>query len=348
MGFAIETHALTKMYGPRAALRGIDPSVESGFVFGVIGPNGAGKTTTMRLLLDIIRPSRGSVLVLGQPPRSGGPALRTRIGFLPGELRLEGRITGHTLLRHFAAISGPVRPGIVDELAERLGLDLSRQVRALSRGNKQKLGIIQAFMHAPPLLVLDEPTSGLDPIVQQEFLGMVHEARDAGATVFLSSHVLSEIQQAADTVAILRSGRVVTVSSVESLRQSAVRHVRVGFASLSPRAAAASLAAIDGVAGVADAALSTDGAATAAASTPPQPVTTTSSAVVTATITGPIDAFVKAIAHHTITELTVEEPDLEESVLRLYSAPDDEGNPESRAPGSLTRARHSTSDRHRP
>jgi ABC-2 type transport system ATP-binding protein len=298
---AIEAHGLTKRYGRAIALDGVDFTVEAGSVFGMIGPNGAGKTTTMRLLLDIIRPSSGSATVLGSDPRAGGPGLRTRIGYLPGELRLESRVTGRALLNHFARISGPIAPGTIDSLADRLGLQLDEPVRTLSKGNKQKLGLVQAFMHRPPLLVLDEPTSGLDPLVQREFLAMVREARDAGQTVFLSSHVLSEIQQAADAVAILRQGRIVTVSSVDELRQSAVRNVRAGFSATTADALAAALADIPNLSNLAV----TDGSG---------------STELTATVSGDIDAFVKAIARFAIADLAIEEPDLEASVLKLYAS----------------------------
>lgn len=299
MTIALETRALTKRYGRRTALHGIDLSVETGSVFGVIGPNGAGKTTAMRLLLDIIRPTAGTARVLGEDPRSGGAALRRRIGFLPGELRLEGRVTGKALLSHYARISGRVAPGAVDRLAQRLDLDLSRQVRKLSKGNKQKLGIVQAFMHEPALLVLDEPTSGLDPLVQQEFLAMVREARDNGQTVFLSSHVLSEIQQAADTVAILRAGRIVTVSDVATLRATALRRVAVTITDATAPALRAALARDPQLAGLTIA----DGDAVS----------------LSGVVEGDIDPFVKAIAGFTVTDLRVEEPDLEESVIGLYA-----------------------------
>jgi ABC-2 type transport system ATP-binding protein len=299
MSLAIQTTQLSKHYGRHPALHGLDLSVEEGSIFGVIGPNGAGKTTTMRLLLDIIRPTSGSAQVLGKDPRRAGPAMRRQIGFLPGELRLEGRVTGRQLLRHYADISGPVAPGATDALADRLGLDLGRQVRTLSKGNKQKLGLVQAFMHRPKLLVLDEPTSGLDPLVQQEFLAMMREARDNGQTIFLSSHVLSEIQQAADTVAILRAGRVVSVSDVESLRLTAIRRVRVGVAEAAAQAVRDAIAPLPGVSDLR--------------------VTNGDGARVSATIEGDIDPFIKAVAAFHVTDLVVEEPDLEESVLRLYN-----------------------------
>jgi len=303
----IETHHLSKSFGRNTALEEVDISVEEGGIFGVIGPNGAGKTTLMRLLLDIVRPSSGSARVLGEDPRKASIGIRRHIGFVPGELRLEGRVTGRQLLRHYASISGPVAPGAANDLADRLGLDLSRQVRTLSKGNKQKLGLVQAFMHRPRLLILDEPTSGLDPLVQQEFLSMLREAKADGQTVFLSSHVLSEIQQAADTVAILRAGRLVSVSDIDSLRLTAIRHVRVGVADAEMHAARETIAALSGVRDTA--------------------VTTGDGARLTATIEGDIDPLVKALSRFRITDLVVEEPDLEESVLRLYNiAPEESTN----------------------
>ncbi|MGB3910200.1 MAG: ABC transporter ATP-binding protein [Pseudolysinimonas sp.] len=296
---AIRTTELSKRYGSHTALHGLDLTIEPGTVFGLIGPNGAGKTTTLRMLLDIIRPTGGHARVLGEDPRTAGPALRRRIGFVPGELRLEGRVKGRALLNHFADISGPVAPGAIDALAERLGLDLSRQVRQLSKGNKQKLGLVQAFMHSPELLVLDEPTSGLDPLVQREFMTMVREARDNGQTVLLSSHVLSEIQQTADVVAVLSQGRVVAEGAVESLRLASIRRVRAGLADTTEDAVRTALGKLTHLNEV--------------------DVRTVGEVVrVTATVNGDIDAVVKEIARHRVVDLAVEEPDLEESVLSLY------------------------------
>ncbi|UFS57547.1 ABC transporter ATP-binding protein [Subtercola endophyticus] len=328
---AVELRGVSKQYGRvstgHLALDTIDLTVEAGSVFGMIGPNGAGKTTTMRLLLDIIRPTAGSIRVLGSDPMSGGAELRRRVGYLPGELRLEGRVTGRSLLQHYARISGPVSPGAIDALAERLGVQLDRPVRMLSKGNKQKLGLVQAFMHHPPLLVLDEPTSGLDPLVQREFLAMVREAREAGQTIFLSSHVLSEIQQVADAVAIVRSGRIVTVSSVEGLRETAVRRVRAGFADTTPGAVGEMLAGIRNLSDLvvtSASGITVPAGGAAAGSTVGSGVTevreVTEVTEVTATVSGDIDPFVKAIARFAIVDLAIEEPDLEESVLKLYGA----------------------------
>jgi ABC-2 type transport system ATP-binding protein len=295
---AIQTNQLHKRYGSHTAVHGLDLTVEPGSVFGLIGPNGAGKTTTLRMLLDIIRPTAGTATVLGEDPRTGGPALRRRIGYIPGELRLEGRVRGDHLLQHYADISGPVEPRAIETLAERLGLDLSRQVRTLSKGNKQKLGLVQAFMHQPELLVLDEPTSGLDPLVQREFLQMVLEARQNGQTVLLSSHVLSEIQQAADEVAVLSAGRIVAEGDVATLRLGSIRRLKVSLTDTDAVAVRSSLAGIPQLRDV--------------------EVMEGEIVRVVATVEGDIDRVVKAIAEHRVVDLDVEQPDLEESVLSLY------------------------------
>lgn len=298
---AIVAVDLVKRFGSTLALNGVSFSVPAGSVFGVIGPNGAGKTTIMRSLLDLIRLTSGRATLLGTDSRNAGPDLRRRIGFLPGELTLEGRITGRRLLRHYANISGPVAAGRIDELAERFNLDLDRTVRTLSKGNKQKLGIVQAFMHDPDLLVLDEPTSGLDPLMQQEFLRLVREAQNAGQTIFLSSHVISEVQQAADEVAILRDGRILTIAGVEALRDTAIRHLRLHATGIGVAELTARMRRVDGL-----------GQLTC--------LPTETGAEATAILTGAIDPFVQAIAPLRLTDLVVDEPDLEESVLTLYGA----------------------------
>lgn len=305
MSAVIQTWGLHKRYGQHPALESLDLKVEEGSVFGLIGPNGAGKTTTLRILLDIIRPTAGKVSVLGADPRVGGARLRQQIGYVPGDLRLQGRLRGRDLLERLAQISGPVPPGAIEQLAERLGADLSRPVRTLSKGNKQKLGLIQAFMHQPKLLVLDEPTSGLDPLVQREFLGLVREARSAGQTVLLSSHVLSEIQQAADQVAVLSEGKIVAEGPVASLRLASIRRVRAtvsGWNEADMREALGSLSEVTELSLVPDA----------------------EHVRVSLTWRGEIDPLIRALTAGTVRDLTVEEPDLEESVLSLYQ-PEGEG-----------------------
>jgi len=302
MTAVIEARGLQKKYGKHLAVDGIGLRVEQGSVFGLIGPNGAGKTTTLRMLVDIIRPTAGELKVLGSVPRRSAIALRRRIGYLPGELKLAERIQGGTLLRHLAQISGPVEPGRIETLAERLGLDLSRPVRALSKGNRQKLGLIQAFMHRPELLILDEPTSGLDPLVQREFLAMVREAREAGQSVLLSSHILTEIQHTADDVAVLAGGKIIAHGDVSSLRLSSVTRLRAVLADTTAEAVRAALAALPSLQDI-------------------DTEATTSGELVrlSATIRGDVDHVVKALAQFTVRDLTVEEPDLEESILDLYS-----------------------------
>jgi ABC-2 type transport system ATP-binding protein len=232
MSPVIDARSLSKSYGKNPAVTGVTFSVEPGQIVGLIGPNGAGKTTVMRMLLDIIRPTSGSVSVLGLEPRLAPATLRERIGYLPGELRLSTRVTGRQVLRFFADVSGPVTPGAIDSWAERFGLDLTKPVKDLSKGNKQKVGLIQALMHSPELLILDEPTSGLDPLIQREFLSVLKEVKASGRTVLLSSHVLGEIQQAADRVVVLSSGRLVADSSVDSLALATYKQVTLVVSSI--------------------------------------------------------------------------------------------------------------------
>jgi ABC-2 type transport system ATP-binding protein len=227
---ALLTSGLTKSYGSFQALRGVDLEVRRGEIFGFLGPNGAGKTTTIRCLLDLIRPSGGRLRVLGLDPQAEPLAVRARVGYLPGELRLDDNLTAEGAL----ALFNRLRHGQADwsygrRLAERLNLDLQTPIRNFSKGNKQKVGVVQALMHRPELLLLDEPTSGLDPLMQQEVLQLVAEARGGGATVFFSSHVLSEVQEVAERVAILRRGQVVEVADTAQLINRALRRVRIRF-----------------------------------------------------------------------------------------------------------------------
>ena len=301
MNPVLEATALTKRYGRRTALHGVDLAVQPGRVVGLIGPNGAGKTTTMRIMLDIIRPTSGEVRVLGQDPRAAGPALRRRIGYLPGELIMDARLSARGLLTNYAALNGDAHADKrISELSERLGLDLSRPVRSLSKGNKQKVGLVQAFAHRPDVLILDEPTSGLDPLVQQQFLGLVREATEQGHTVLLSSHVISEIDQAADDVAVLRDGRIVSVSSVAALRAVAERDVRLTVTAAEAPVVRERLEQIPALSS-----LRTDRA---------DDVVT-----VTARLGDGLNDLVTALAHITVIDLVIAEPDLERAVLGFYN-----------------------------
>lgn len=225
MAAAIETRGLTKSFGSLVAVNRLDLVVDQGEVFGFLGPNGAGKTTTIRMLLDFLRPTAGSLSVLGGDVRN--PALRKRIGYLPGDLKLDRRYSGNDIVDYFGHLRGGVDRALVEAIARRFDLDLSRPSGELSTGNRRKVGILQAFMHRPELLILDEPTAGLDPLLQNEFVGLVREAVAAGTTVFLSSHVLPEVEALAGRVAVLRQGQLVTIATIDELRQRARHRLRL-------------------------------------------------------------------------------------------------------------------------
>ncbi|AGZ40045.1 ABC transporter ATP-binding protein [Actinoplanes friuliensis] len=294
---AISTEDLVKTYGRGSrGLAGLDLEVRTNEVYGYLGPNGAGKSTTIRILLDLIRPTGGSVRVLGLDPRTDGVALRRRVGYLAGDFVVDGRQTSRQLLAYLGKLRGGVPAARITGLADRLGLDLDRPIRGLSKGNRQKAGIVQAFMHSPELLVLDEPTSGLDPFLQQEFVHLVQEARREGATVFMSSHVMSEVQQTADRVGIIRDGRLVAVESVESLRAHALRSVTLTFDG------EFDAAVFDRLPGFTD--LSVTGA------------------TLHGRLSGHTDELLKAASRYTVLDLLCEEPDLEEIFFHYYALPE--------------------------
>ena len=231
MSLAIETEKLTKSYGRKArGIEAVDLAVEEGEVFGFLGPNGAGKTTTVRTLLGFLRPTSGRGEVFGLDIRKDSVEVRARVGNLPGEFALEYKMTGEGLLRFFARLRGVKDLGYARELAERLGAELHRPMRRLSRGNKQKIGLVQAMFHRPPLLILDEPTGGLDPLVQEEFLDIIEEVKAEGRTVFFSSHNLAEVERVCDRVGIIRNGRLVAVETTDTLVDKSFRHVVLTFA----------------------------------------------------------------------------------------------------------------------
>jgi ABC-2 type transport system ATP-binding protein len=288
----IRTEGLTKYYGRRQGLAGLDLEVRPGEVYGFLGPNGAGKTTTIRILLDLIRPTAGRATVLGEAPRRGGTALRRRLGYLPGDFVVGGGQSVRELLTHLGHLRGGVPAARIETLADRLELELAPRISSLSRGNRQKVAVVQAFMHEPELLILDEPTTGLDPLMQQRFLEIVAEARSAGQTVFMSSHLLSEVQQSADRVGIVRDGKMVAVEAVESLRRRAVRRVEVHF----------------------DDPVATD----AFRDVPDLLDVAVEGTVLRCRLTGRPDALVKTLARFGVASMTVEEPDLEELFFVHY------------------------------
>ncbi|NLE11758.1 MAG: ABC transporter ATP-binding protein [Actinobacteria bacterium] len=294
MSSAILTEGLTKRYGRRPGIEQLDLEVHPGEVFGFIGPNGAGKSTTIRLLLDLLRPTAGRATVLDLDARADSVAVRRSVGYLPGEFGLDVRMTPRQLLQYFATLRGMRDLGDARALAERLDLDLDLPMGRLSRGNRQKVGLVQAMFHRPPLLILDEPTTGLDPLVQDTFLQMLREARDEGRTVFLSSHILSEVERVCDRVAIVRASRLAALETTESLLEKRRKRVTLVFDSPVDASAFAQLP------GVSD--IRVQGTA------------------VTLRLSDGIDAVIKLAAQHTLLDLQVEHPSLDEVFLGYYDA----------------------------
>lgn len=289
----IQTTRLTKSYGKARGVIELDLAVRRGEVFGYLGPNGAGKTTTIRTLLDLIRPTAGSATVFGLDCQRDSVAIRRRVGYLPGELRLYEGLTGREFLSYMAHLRGGVVWREVEELTERLGAVLTQPIRTLSHGNKQKLGLVQAFMHRPELLILDEPTQGLDPLVQQEFYRVIAETRASGRTVFLSSHVLPEVEKICDRVGIIREGRLIAVEEVANLKAKAFRRLEIRFAVPVPAAAFA------GLPGVSDLQVENN--------------------ILRCLVTGPLDSVIKTAAGFEVVDLISQEPSLEEIFLTYYA-----------------------------
>lgn len=292
MAEVIRTEGLTKSYGPRRGVVDLTFSVAPGEVFGYLGPNGAGKTTTIRTLLDLIRPTSGRAFVFGLDSHRDAVRIHARVGYLPGEFSLYDHMTGAEYLAYLASLRGGVSAERIAELAERLDVDLSAKIRTLSHGNRQKIGLIQAFMHRPELLVLDEPTQGLDPLIQHEFYRLIEETRADGRTVFLSSHVMPEVERVCDRVGIIREGRLVAVEDIGDLRAKELRTLEIHFAAPVPASA------FDGVPGVREVEAGGD--------------------AVRVTVAGPMDAVIKRIAAFEVVDLTSHEPSLEEIFLTFY------------------------------
>ncbi len=289
---AIEAEGLTKFYGRHRGIEDLTMTVREGEVFGFLGPNGAGKTTTIRTLLDLLHPTGGSARIFGLDSHAESVAIRRRIGNLPGDFGFGKHTSGHEALSVLARLRGVQRLDRAEELARRLRADLSRPLGQLSRGNRQKVGLILALFHRPELLIFDEPTSGLDPLMQEEFLALVGEERERGATVFLSSHELDEVQRVCDRVGIIRDGRLIAVERVADLVGKTQRRVEVRFAQPIDLT---ELRACPGVG-----ALQADGAR------------------VTFHVAGDIDPVVKTISRHKIVDLEFAHPTLEEVFLTYY------------------------------
>jgi ABC-2 type transport system ATP-binding protein len=288
----IQLEGLTKRFGSTDALQALTLDVEEGEVLGFLGPNGAGKTTTIRLLLGLIRPTAGSASVFGLDAQADAIAIHKRLAYVPGDTALWPSLTGEETLHFFAELHGSVDTAYRDELIELFDFDPKKKTRAYSKGNRQKVVLIAALASRAELLVLDEPTSGLDPLIEQKFRGCLGEARQRGQTVFLSSHILSEVEATADRVAILRSGRLVEFGTMDELRIASAVSVELKFAAAPP--------ALTGVAGLKD--VEVDGNR------------------VRCHVTGPIQPLLDAVAGHPVVEMLSREPSLEELFLAHYGA----------------------------
>lgn len=301
MTAAITTAGLTKFYGEHRGVIDVNLEIREGEVFGLLGPNGAGKTTCIRLFLDFIHPTSGSATVLGLDSRTDSVRIRQDTGYLPGEFVTYEKLTVVDLLQYFANLRGDnLKRARV--LAERFDLDLSRKIGELSRGNRQKVGLVQAFMSDPRLLVLDEPSSALDPLLQQEFHKLVHEETRAGKTLFISSHMLSEVEIICDRVGIIREGTLVTVEEVAALRERALTRVVIEFSDpVSP----ADFVSLEGVTDV-----------------------VVSDHRLTCSVTGSVDSLIKAAARHTVNKIESAQPGLEEVFLAYYSDDDEKESPD--------------------
>ncbi len=292
MPAVIRTERLTKTYGTHRGIVDVDLEVAEGEVFGFLGPNGAGKTTTIRTLLDLIRPTSGRAFVFEIESSVDPVSIHRRIGYVPGEFTLYDRLTGGQTIEYFGNLRGGVDPAYRAALIERFDVDPSRKFKEYSKGNKQKIGLVIALQHRPELLVLDEPTSGLDPLIQQSFYSLVREAKDEGRTVFLSSHILSEVERTCDRVAIIREGRLVKVDRTDALRDLAHHQVELRFADGVPAEAFANLPGVSDVEVV--------------------------DHTLRMRVFGPITPVVQAAARYELLDFVSREPTLEETFLAQY------------------------------
>ena len=296
MTVAIQMTKLTKFYCRSRGVIEVDLTVESGQIFGFLGPNGAGKSTTIRLLFDLIRPTSGSAQVLGLDVHRDRLAIDRRASYVPGELSLYSELTGRQLLAYLGNLQGRVDSAYREKLVERLELDPTKRIKSLSRGNKQKVGLVAAFMIRPELLVLDEPTAGLDPFIQLEFEHLCEEARDEGRTVFISSHQLPEVEHLCDRVGIIREGRMLAVESIASLKERALHRLEIDFRG------SVSAEAFTNVPGVRD--------------------VTIDDGTLRCTVIGSVDALVKTAARYEVVNLHSIDTSLEEIFLAYYGAGD--------------------------
>jgi ABC-2 type transport system ATP-binding protein len=290
-GPVIVIDQLAKSYGKVQAVRGISISVEQGEIFGFLGPNGAGKTTTLRCMLDLIRPTSGSIRVLGMDAQRELHAMHQRIGYLPGDVRLPGQMTGKQIIDYFSRLQGR-EPVLLNTLLERFDVEIKRPLKGYSKGMRQKIGIVLAFMCDPEVLILDEPTSGLDPLLQKTFNEFLLEEQARGRTVFMSSHIMSDVEKVCHRVAVIRKGEIVTIEEVGTLREKAGQRVTVEFGENVPES---ELVNIPGIS-----------------------VLTRSNGTYHFNVSGSMDPLIKALGQHNVVRLHAEEAPLEEVFLKFY------------------------------
>ena len=282
---------LYKSYGSVQAVKGISISVERGEIFGFLGPNGAGKTTTIRCMLDVIRPTSGSIHVLGLDAQQNRLELHQHIGYLPGDVRLPGQMTGKQVINYFSRLQGR-EPVLLNDLVARFDVEMKRPLKGYSKGMRQKIGIVLAFMCDPDVLILDEPTSGLDPLLQRTFNEFLLEEQARGKTIFMSSHIMSDVEKVCHRVAVIRRGELVTLEAVEALREKAGQRVIVEFGD---PVTVEELEHIPGVSNV-----------------------TRSNSAYHLNVSGTMDPMIKAFSHHEVIRLQAEEAPLEEVFLKFY------------------------------
>jgi ABC-2 type transport system ATP-binding protein len=291
MTTAIVIDSFHKSYGKVEAVKGISISVEQGEIFGFLGPNGAGKTTTIRCMLDVIRPTSGTIRVLGLDAQNDTMQLHRRIGYLPGDVRLPGQMTGKQIISYFSRLQGS-QPVLLDDLVARFDVEMKRPLKGYSKGMRQKIGIVLAFMCDPEVLILDEPTSGLDPLLQRTFNDFLLQEQQRGKTIFMSSHIMSDVEKVCQRVAVIRQGEIVTIEEVEKLRQKAGQRVIVEFGD------DVSLAELERIPGVSN--------------------VTFNNHAYHFNVGGSMDTLVKALSLHEVLRLQAEEAPLEEVFLKFY------------------------------